>query len=64
MSLEERRQRKRVASVLDSEDAQQEAVEQEKYDAPDEHGSTLGFSIRHSRYFVGQADCAKGHKAV
>ena len=57
-------QREGVAAVLDSEDAQQEAVEHEQDDTPADDGNLLSSRVCHSGHLGGQADSAECKQGV
>ena len=62
--LHERGKRERVARVLEAEDAQQKAIHEEQYCAPDKDCNLLSLGISHARHFDSQSDGAKGEQTV
>ena len=60
----ERRQPERVASTLDAEHAEQEAVHCQDDSTPDEDGDLLGARVCHTRDFEREADSREGENAV
>jgi hypothetical protein len=63
-SLSERRKPEGVATVLDSEDAEEERVHAEEDSAPDEDGDLLLASIGHPGDLECKADGGEGEDAV
>lgn len=62
--LHKRGQRKGVSSVLDTEHAQQEAVDEEKNTAPSNDGDLLGLLVGNSRDLDGQGDGAERQDTI
>jgi hypothetical protein len=60
----EGRQPERIASVLDFEHAEKEAVHSQDDRTPDEYGNLLSLWILHPRYFQSQGDGREGKYAV
>jgi len=58
------REEERVASVLGSEDTEQEAVDSKEHHTPDDNGHLLGFIVGHTGNFDRQCNGCKGQHAV
>lgn len=63
-SLHERGQRERVASVLDAEDGEQEAVDEEKNGTPEQNPHLLLLGISHSWDLHDQGDRCERQKTI
>lgn len=62
--LHEGRQGKGVAAVLQSEDAEEEAVHDPHDETPDQHSDLLSFGIGHARHLDGKGYGRKGENTV
>lgn len=63
-SSSERRQVEGVTAVLDPEDAEEEAVDEEQQAAPNNDGSLLSLGVGDTRNLQGERDGRKGEDTV
>lgn len=60
----ERGEEEWVSSILESENAEEEAVHQEDYGGPGHDGNSLCFGISYAWDFDGEGDCCKGEDTI